>query len=166
MTTPLQSQTRDLELRQLFSQTLDRDLGLAEDLDGAWFAELEDSRLAIPGAASLADCLHLFAAAPTDAARGIVLGLLHTPLLEAAADEAQPVRQRYLDAIDAQIERAGVTSGEWVASWEDSRLAVPSAADLEECGELAETAPTPLLRGLVLGLFVSSQLLTPASRLH
>ena len=44
----------------------------------------------------------------------------------------------------------------WFALFEDSNLSVPRSADEQLALDLALTAPSPLLRGYVMGLFINN----------
>ena len=58
------------------SEWINRQLETARHDDEVFFAELEDSRLAVPGAADFDECIFLSDRAPSPALRGYVLGLL------------------------------------------------------------------------------------------
>lgn len=58
--------------------------------------------------------------------------------------------------LDAEIEHARQHAPTWYAAFEDSALHMPGAADLAECADLAASAPTPALRGYVLGLLINN----------
>jgi hypothetical protein len=55
-----------------------------------------------------------------------------------------------------ELDAARIAAPAWYADFEDSRLHVAGSADLQACAELALTAPSPVLRGYVLGLAVNN----------
>ena len=54
--------------------------------------------------------------------------------------------------LDSELERARDQDEDFFAALEDSRLAIPGEADMEECIAIASRAPSVALRGYVLGL--------------
>ena len=66
------------------------------------------------------------------------------------------VRNVYALTLDAELQQARRDAPSWFAELEDSALSVPGAADLADCADLAARAPTPVLRGYVLGLLINN----------
>ena len=66
------------------------------------------------------------------------------------------VQNVYSLTLNDELDHARRDSPAWFAEFEDSALSVPGAADLSECADLAARAPTPTLRGYVLGMLINN----------
>ena len=71
-------------------------------------------------------------------------------------NQVKTVQNVHTLTLDAELEHARRHAEDWMAAFDDSRLHIPGAADLAECADLAARAPTPTLRGYVLGLLINN----------